>query len=229
MVLTLVGFLCMNCDSLTQTPAGASQIQTSNDQQIRDFLQREVTAHVADIRTLDPPPDRVVGALTAGEFSWGTCMRTLGAYSEFAGTRTMANHEVPQMTGKMAQIELRHGGKTSEVTWFLQGTSLHRLESLTASKPLKVRRLGWRSQAATAISRLSRLAAPGSTDSPPTERSWMCRSSIRTVWLPNVLRLRRRSRCPLEYSGNSLRLSPFKTPGPDSQCHFVAAELRTLA
>jgi hypothetical protein len=29
----------------------------------------------------------------------------------------------------------------SEVTWFLQGNSLHRVESLTASKPLKVRRL----------------------------------------------------------------------------------------
>jgi hypothetical protein len=112
-VLTLVGFLWINCASLTQTPADASQIQTSNlDQQIRDFLQREVTAHVADIRTLDPPPDRVVGALTTGEFSWGTFMRTLGAYSEFAGTRTIANHDVPQMIGKMAQIELRHGGKT---------------------------------------------------------------------------------------------------------------------
>lgn len=29
----------------------------------------------------------------------------------------------------------------SEVTWFLQGNSLHRLESLTTSKPLRVRRL----------------------------------------------------------------------------------------
>ncbi len=112
-VLTLAGFLCMNCDSLTQTPADASQIQTSNlDQQIRDFLQREMTAHVADITALDPPQDRVVGALTTGEFSWGTFMRTLGAYSEFAGTKTIANHDVPQMIGKMAQVESNHGGKT---------------------------------------------------------------------------------------------------------------------
>jgi hypothetical protein len=28
-----------------------------------------VKAHVADITTLDPPPDRVVGALTTGEFN----------------------------------------------------------------------------------------------------------------------------------------------------------------
>src|SRR5256885_5916466 len=49
---------------------------------------------------------------TTGEFSWGTFMRTLGAYSEFAGTKTIANHDVPQMIGKMAQIEWKHGGKT---------------------------------------------------------------------------------------------------------------------
>ncbi len=111
--LILAGLLCVSCDSLAQIPAGASQIQTSNlDQQIRDFLQREVTAHVADIKTLDPPPERVVGALTTGEFSWGTFMRTLGAYSEFAGTKTIANHDVPHMIGKMAQIELTRGGKT---------------------------------------------------------------------------------------------------------------------
>ncbi len=111
--LILAGLLGVSCDSLAQTPADASPIQTSNlDQQIRDFLQREVTAHVSDIKTLGPPPDRVVGALTTGEFSWGTFMRSLGAYSEFAGTKTIANHDVPQMIGKMAQIEWNHGGKT---------------------------------------------------------------------------------------------------------------------
>jgi hypothetical protein len=113
MALILAAALFVNCDSFAQTHAGKSKIQTSElDRQIRDFLQKEVTAHVADIATLDPAPDRVVGALTTGEFSWGTFMRTLGAYSEFAGTKTIANHDVPQMIGKMAQIELNHGGKT---------------------------------------------------------------------------------------------------------------------
>src|SRR5467141_4245442 len=111
--LLLAGLLCASCDLFAQMQAGEPQIHTSElDQQIRDFLEREVAAHVSDIKTLDPPPDRVLGALTTGEFSWGTFMRTLGAYSEFAGTRTIANHDVPQMIGKMAQIELNHGGKT---------------------------------------------------------------------------------------------------------------------
>src|SRR6266478_4161795 len=111
--LLLAGPLCVSCDSFAQMQHDDPQIQTSElDRQVRDFLQREVTAHVSDIKTLEPPPDRVVGALTSGEFSWGTFMRTLGAYSEFMGTKTIACHDVPQMIGKMAQVELDHGGKT---------------------------------------------------------------------------------------------------------------------
>jgi hypothetical protein len=109
----LVAFFSLSSVAFAQTQPDASQIQTSElDRQVRDFFQKEVTAHVADIKTLDTPPDRVVGALATGEFSWGTFMRTLGAYSELAGTRTIAGHDVPQMIGTMATIELNHGGKT---------------------------------------------------------------------------------------------------------------------
>jgi hypothetical protein len=94
-------------------PGDSASVNTADmDREVRQFLDREISAHVADIKTLDPPPDRVVGALTTGEFSWGSFMRVLGAYSEFAGTKTIAGHDVPQMIGKMAQIELSHGGKT---------------------------------------------------------------------------------------------------------------------
>jgi hypothetical protein len=109
----LAGLLCVSGDFFAQVQDDKPQIQTSEvDHQIRDFLQKEVPAHVSDIKTLDPPPDRVVGALTTGEFSWGTFMRALGAYSEFAGTKTVAGHDVLQMIGKMARSELSHGGKT---------------------------------------------------------------------------------------------------------------------
>ena len=111
--LILAGLLGLGCDSFAQTAPRASPIQTAQlDRQIREFLQKEVSAHVADIRSLDPPPERVVGALTIGEFSWGTFMRTLGSYSEFAGTKMIAGQDVAPMIGKMAQIELDHGGKT---------------------------------------------------------------------------------------------------------------------
>src|SRR5713226_9966062 len=113
LALILAAVLFVNCDSFAHAHPEAPQFETSTlDQQIRDFLQREIAAHVADIKSLDPPPGRVVGALTTGEFSWGTFMRTLAAYSDFAKTRTVAGHDVVPMIAKMAPIELRQGGKT---------------------------------------------------------------------------------------------------------------------
>jgi hypothetical protein len=112
-VLILCGLSSPSCSSAAKTQATASQIDAAEfNQQVRSFLQSEVTAHVVDIKSLDPPPDRVVGALTTGEFSWGSFIRTLGAYSECFETRAIAGHDVPEMIGKMAQIELSHGGKT---------------------------------------------------------------------------------------------------------------------
>lgn len=109
-----LGMLPLGVSSYARAQAAPEkEIKTSElDEQIRSFLQREVRAHVADIRTLDPPPDRVVGALTTGEFSWGTFMRTLGAYCKLSGAKTIGGRDVPEMLGRMAQIELNHGGKT---------------------------------------------------------------------------------------------------------------------
>jgi hypothetical protein len=93
--------------------ASASSISVSDlNNQIRDFLDREFAAHVGDINNLDPQQDRVVGALTTGEFSWGTFMRALAAYSELSDKKTVAGHDVAAMIGKMGLIEARHGGKT---------------------------------------------------------------------------------------------------------------------
>src|SRR6267143_3423502 len=98
--LTLAAVLFVQRDSLAQTQPDAPQVQTSTlNQQIRDFPQREVRAHVADIRTLDHPPDRVVGALTTGEFSWGTFMRALAAYSESTGQKQLAGRDMAKWTG----------------------------------------------------------------------------------------------------------------------------------
>jgi hypothetical protein len=112
LALLWIGFVAITGFISAQKNPSATQIATSDlDGQIREFLKKEISAHVADIKTLTPPPDRVVGALTTGEFSWGTFMRTLGGYSEFAGTRTIDGRDVPQMIGQMAQIELSRGGK----------------------------------------------------------------------------------------------------------------------
>ena len=75
------------------------------------FLLREVSAHFAAIPTLDPPPDRVLGAKTIGEFSWGTFMRALAAEAQHAGTTRLADRDVPQWIGRMGLIEARAGSK----------------------------------------------------------------------------------------------------------------------
>src|SRR3954465_15201104 len=54
---------------------------------VQNFLEKELTAHLAAISTMDPPPDRVLGVPTTGEFSWGTFMRSLAAYADTSGKR----------------------------------------------------------------------------------------------------------------------------------------------
>jgi len=113
LVVFLAGCFGWGGQSFAQNPTNVSSVQVSGfDRQVRTFLQNEVSAHVADIKTLDPPPDRVVGALTTGEFSWGSFMRALGAYSELFGTRSIVGRDIPQMLGAMAGIEVRQNGKT---------------------------------------------------------------------------------------------------------------------
>jgi hypothetical protein len=112
-VVPILFGLLVASSSFAQPRPATSQIDVADlNRQIRGLLQREVTARVTDINTLDPPPERVVGALTTGEFSWGTFMRSLGAFSEYFGTRTIAGRDVSEMIGRMAQIELSHGGKS---------------------------------------------------------------------------------------------------------------------
>lgn len=95
-------------DKASPVPVNTAQL----DIEIHSFLAQQISAHVADIKTLDPAPDRVLGAITTGEFSWGTFMGALASYSAFAGSTTVAGRDVIPMLGRMAQIELSHGGKT---------------------------------------------------------------------------------------------------------------------
>ena len=95
--------------SVPALPSVSTQ-QFSNE--IRDFLGREIAAHVADIHSLDPPQERVVGALTTGEFSWGTFMRTLAIYSALSGDRLIAGRDVAQLIGQIGLIESKNGGKS---------------------------------------------------------------------------------------------------------------------
>jgi hypothetical protein len=91
-------------------PAGTVATATLRSE-VNDFLARELAVHLADIKTLEPPPDRVMGALTTGEFSWGTFMRALAAYSETTGQRQLGQRDLARMVGQIGLIEAKGGGK----------------------------------------------------------------------------------------------------------------------
>jgi hypothetical protein len=89
-----------------------AMVQTADFRaEVNAFLAKEVAAHIADIKTLDPPPERVVGALTVGEFSWGTFMRAVAAYAETSGQRELAGRDLAKWVGKIGLIEAKAGSK----------------------------------------------------------------------------------------------------------------------
>jgi hypothetical protein len=97
------------------TPKDAQLTDTVSTEQfagdVAAFLGKELSAHLADVGTLDPPQERVVGALTVGEFSWGTFLRALASYSELSNNRSLAGRNLPELIGKAGLIEARGGGK----------------------------------------------------------------------------------------------------------------------
>jgi hypothetical protein len=92
--------------------------------QATQFLRKEVAAHVADIKSLDPPQALVVGARTGGDFSWGTFMRAAMAWSALSGENTVAGRPVASFLGKAGLIEARGGGKTFS-QWYAALTLRH--------------------------------------------------------------------------------------------------------
>lgn len=79
--------------------------------EIKEFTAKEIAAHFADIKTLNPPPDRVFNALTVGEFSWGSFARALAAQADIGGSQTIAGKDTARAIAEIGLIEARKGGK----------------------------------------------------------------------------------------------------------------------
>jgi len=96
--------LCVSAQARTVTTATLRE-------EVNTFLGKELAAHLSEIKSLDPPPDRVLGVPTTGEFSWGTFMRSLAAYAETTGNRELAGRDLAKLVGQIGLIESRAGGK----------------------------------------------------------------------------------------------------------------------
>ena len=101
------------------TAGAAPAVETANngvvvtaalDREIRTFLTAELESHLDAIQSFNPAPDRVHGALTTGEFTWGTFMRSLAAYAQLTGAPTLAERDLPRAIAEIGLIEVRKGG-----------------------------------------------------------------------------------------------------------------------
>jgi hypothetical protein len=103
--------LCVICVSLSVTAQARTVTTASLRDEVNTFLGKELAAHLSAINSLDPPPDRILGVPTTGEYSWGTFMRSLAAYAETTGNRELAGRDLAKWVGQIGLIESRAGSK----------------------------------------------------------------------------------------------------------------------
>jgi hypothetical protein len=108
----MIRLLCVVLLSTLTVTAQANTVSTATlREDVNTFLGKELAVHLAAIKSLDPPPERVLGVPTTGEFSWGTFMRSLAAYAESTGQRELAQRDLAKWVGQIGLIESRAGGK----------------------------------------------------------------------------------------------------------------------
>ena len=106
--------VCVICvPLLVSAQARATTVTTATlRDEVNTFLGKELAVHLSAINSLDPPPQRVLGVPTTGEFSWGTFMRALAAYADTTGQKELAGRDLVKVIGQIGLIEARNGSKT---------------------------------------------------------------------------------------------------------------------
>ncbi len=110
--MTLTRVVCVVLLCWLTATAQANTVSTATlRENVNTFLGKELAVHLAEFKSLDPPPKRVLGVPTTGEFSWGTFMRSLAAYAESTGQRELAGRDLAKWVGQIGLIESRAGSK----------------------------------------------------------------------------------------------------------------------
>jgi hypothetical protein len=112
--LALLILLLTSAATSTAQPARSSApatIETSSfDKEVTDFFTREMTAHLNEIKSYDPAPDRVFGAGTTGEYTWGSFMNSVGAYAALTERSKLGDHDLAREVGQVGLLEYRLKG-----------------------------------------------------------------------------------------------------------------------
>ncbi len=107
-----VMFFAVTTQSFGQTVSNDQPVSTAAlRSEVRDFMAKEVAVHFAAVRSIDPPPDKVNGSITTGEYTWGSFMRVVAAQSDIGGSRMIAGRDTARLIAEMGLYEARKGGK----------------------------------------------------------------------------------------------------------------------
>jgi len=89
----------------------ATTIETSSfDKEVMDFFTQEMTAHLNEIKSYDPAPDKVFNAGTTGEYTWGSFMNSVGAYAALTERNKLGDHDLAREVGQVGLLEYRLKG-----------------------------------------------------------------------------------------------------------------------
>lgn len=91
------------------SPTEVKTLEFRND--VLNFLDKELSAHLLAISSMSPPPERVLGVPTTGEFSWGTFMRSLAAYADISSKKELAGRDIAKWVGEIGLVEAHAGSK----------------------------------------------------------------------------------------------------------------------
>jgi hypothetical protein len=88
-----------------------SIVQTASlDKEITDFFDKEMAAHLSEIKSYDPAPDKVFNAGTTGEYTWGSFANAVGAYAALRAKRTLGDRDLAREVGQIGLLEHRLKG-----------------------------------------------------------------------------------------------------------------------
>jgi hypothetical protein len=85
-------------------------VASSLDKEVREFLDKELLAHLDEIKSYDPPPAKVFNSQTTGEYTWGNFMYALGTYARLAGKESVGSHDLAREVGQVGLLEYRLKG-----------------------------------------------------------------------------------------------------------------------
>jgi hypothetical protein len=85
-----------------------SMIQTSTfDKEVMDFFTQEMTAHLNEIKSYNPAPDKIFAAGTTGEYTWGSFMNSIGAVAALTERSKLGERDLAREVGQIGLLEYR--------------------------------------------------------------------------------------------------------------------------